>query len=140
MEHTDEELRQIFKMTTVIAAVGLSSKQERPSYGVCAYLQAQGFRVIPVNPRESQVLGEIAYPDLGSVPEKIDLVLIFREPAAVPEVVEEAIAVGAKVVWMQDGAGNVGVAERAEGAGLIVVVNDCMLRQHRRLMLEAGQV
>ena len=130
----DESLREILKQTKVIAAVGLSSNPLRPSHGVCAYLKAHGYRIIPVNPNETEVLSEKAYPDLLSVPEKIDLVQIFRTPEAVPAIVEDAIRIGAKTVWMQDGAGNPDAAGRAVEAGLSVVVDDCMLRQHARLM------
>lgn len=130
---TDKELRDIFETSKTIASVGLSSKPDRPSYGVCAFLKLKGYRIIPVNPNETQVLGETSYPDLKSVPEPIDVVQIFRNPEAVPAIVEDAIAIGAKVVWMQDGAGNEDAAERAREAGLVAVVNDCMLRQYRRL-------
>lgn len=130
----DDQLRKIFAMTKVIASVGLSSNPARPSHGVCAYLQSKGYRIIPVNPNETEVLGEKAYPDLVSLPETPDVVQIFRNPDAVPEIVEAAIKIGAKVVWMQDGAGNPEAAKRAEEAGIVVVVDDCMLRQHRRLM------
>ena len=130
---TDEELRKIFETSRVIAAVGASSNPDRPSNGVCAFLKSNGYRIIPVNPNETEVLGEKAYPDLPSVPEKIDVVQIFRKPEFVPALVEDAIRIGARVVWMQDGAGNPEAARRAEAAGLIAVVDDCMLRQHRRL-------
>ncbi len=130
---TDQDFRSIFEKHKVIASVGLSSKPDRPSFGVARYLKAKGFRVIPVNPGETEVLGEKAYPDLKSVPEKVTLVQIFRRPEAVPEVVEAAIAIGAEVVWMQDGAGNPDAAKRAEQAGLIAVVDDCMARRHRML-------
>lgn len=131
---TDDTLmRDILSSARTIASVGLSSKAGRPSYGVCSYLQDKGYRIIPVNPNEKEVLGERSYPDLRSVPERIDIVQIFRRPEAVPPIVEDAIAIGAKVVWMQDGAGNPEAAARAEEAGLIAVVDDCMLRQHRRL-------
>ncbi len=130
---TDEQIKKILEEAKVIASVGLSSKMERPSFGVCKYLQAHGYRIIPVNPGETEVLGEKAYPDLASVPEKVDLVQIFRNPDAVPAIVEDAIKIGAKVVWMQDGAGNSEAAKRAEEAGLVAVVDDCMMRQHRRL-------
>jgi hypothetical protein len=129
----DEGLREIFETTRTIAAVGLSSDPARPSFNVCRFLQSRGYRLIPVNPNETEVLGERAYPDLGSVPEKIDLVQIFRKPEAVPEIVEAAIAKGARVVWMQDGAGNPAAAERAVKAGLKAVVDDCMSRQFHRL-------
>ena len=130
---TDKELRDIFEESKTIASVGLSSKPDRPSYGVCAFLKLKGYRIIPVNPNETQVLGEKSSPDLRSIPEKVDVVQIFRNPDAVPAIVEDAIKIGAKVVWMQDGAGNEDAAERARAAGLTAVVNDCMLRQYRRL-------
>jgi len=129
----DSTLKRIFQDTKVIASVGLSNNPKRASGPVCAYLQKHGYRIIPVNPNETQVLGEKAYPDLKSVPEKVDVVQIFRNPDAVPAIVEDAIAIGAKVVWMQDGAGNPEAAKRAEEAGLIAIVDDCMFRQHSRL-------
>lgn len=131
---TDAELKKIFEETKTIASVGLSSNTARPSYNVCRYLQAQGYRIIPVNPNETEVLGEKAYPDLKSVPVKIDLVQVFRKPEAAPAIVEDAIAIGAKTVWMQDGAGNPEAAARAEAAGLKAVVDDCMRRVHARLI------
>lgn len=136
MKKTDAEIRKILEETKVIASVGLSSKPDRPSYGVCAFLKLKGYRIIPVNPGETQVLGETSYPDLRSVPEKVDVVQVFRKPEAVPQIVEDAIAIGAKVVWMQDGAGNEEAAKRAEEAGLVAVVDDCMLREYRRLDAE----
>lgn len=136
MIHTDAELRKILEETKTIASVGLSSKQDRPSYGVCSYLRLRGYHVIPVNPNEQQVLGEKSYASLRDVPYPVDVVQIFRKPEAVPQIVEDAIAIGAKVVWMQDGAGNLDAAARAEEAGLTVVVDDCMLRVYRRLDAE----
>jgi predicted CoA-binding protein len=119
-----------------VAVVGLSSKDHRPSYGVAQYLQRQGYRIIPVNPNESEILGETAYPDLLSIPEPVDVVEIFRRSEYVPEVVEQAIAIGAKAVWMQDGVINEDAARRARAAGLQVVMDNCMARQHRRLTVE----
>lgn len=130
---TDERLKEIFNNAEVIASVGLSSNPARPSFGVCRYLQSKGYRIVPVNPNETEVLGEKSYPGLEAVPGKIDVVQIFRRPEAVPDVVEAAIRIGAKVVWMQDGAGNPEAARRAEEAGLVAVVDDCMMRVHRRL-------
>jgi predicted CoA-binding protein len=132
----DDEIRKILEENKTIASVGLSSKPDRPSYGVCAFLRLKGYRIIPVNPHETQVLGEKSYPDLRSIPEPVDVVQIFRKPEAMPAVVEDAIAVGAKIVWMQDGAGNIDAAKRAEDAGLVAVVDDCMLREYRRLDAE----
>lgn len=129
----DRQLRDIFERNKVIASVGLSSNPDRPSFGVTKFLKSRGYRVIPVNPNETEVHGEKSYPDLRSIPEKIDIVQVFRRPEAVPEIVEDAVAIEAKVVWMQDGAGNPEAARRAEEAGLTVVVDDCMLRQYDRL-------
>lgn len=130
---TDDQLKEIYDKYRTIASVGLSSKADRPSCGVATFLRSKGFRVIPVNPNETEVLGEKAYPDLASVPDKIDIVQIFRRPEYVPEIVEAAIKKGAKVVWMQDGAGNPEAAKKAEEAGLIAVVDDCMYREYIRL-------
>jgi len=126
-------LKDILTRYRTIVSVGLSSNTARPSHGVCRYLRSRGYRIIPVNPGETAVLGEKAYPDLESVPGNVELVQIFRAPEHVPAIVESAIAKGAKVVWMQDGAGNAEAAKRAEEAGLIAVVDDCMTRVHRRL-------
>jgi hypothetical protein len=129
----DVKMKELLEKIRTIASVGLSNTPGRASLGVCRYLQEAGYRVIPVNPNEAEVLGETSYPDLKSIPEKVDLVQIFRNPEAVPAIVEDAIAIGAKAVWMQDGAGNHEAAARAEEAGLVAVVDDCMLRQHARL-------
>ena len=131
---TDETLKKILSENKVVASVGLSSNPARASWRVAQYLLAHGYRIIPVNPNETEVHGQKAYPDLKSVPDKVDLVQVFRNPDAVPPIVEDAIAIGAKVVWMQDGAGNPEAAKRAEEAGLTAVVDDCMMRVHARLM------
>lgn len=124
---------EILKSSRTIAVVGLSSNPMRPSNGVAAYLQRAGYRVIPVNPNESEVLGEKCYARLEDVPEKIDVVDIFRRPECVPEIVESAIRVGAKTVWMQEGVVNQEAAERARAAGLEVVMDRCTLKEHRKL-------
>jgi predicted CoA-binding protein len=130
-----EELRQILAWAKTIAVVGLSDKPDRPSYGVAAYLQAEGYRIIPVNPNISRVLGEKAYASLRDIPEAeaVDVVDIFRRPEHVPAVVEDAIATGAKVVWMQQGIVHEEAAARAEAAGLTVVMDACMAATHRHL-------
>jgi predicted CoA-binding protein len=115
-----------------IAMVGLSSNPFRPSHFAAIYLLSEGYDVIPVNPRESQVLGRTSYPSLTAIPGPVEVVDIFREPAAVPGIVEEAIAVGAKVVWMQLGVIHEEAAERAERAGLEVVMDRCMKIEHAR--------
>jgi predicted CoA-binding protein len=127
---TPEEIRAILRETKVVAVVGLSDRPDRASYQVAAYLQAAGYRVIPVNPAVSEVLGEKAYASLRDVPGPIDLVDVFRKSEAVPEVVEDAVAVGAKAVWMQEGVVHHAAAGRARAAGLRVVMNRCVLKEH----------
>ena len=116
-----------------IAVVGLSGKRYRPSYGVAEYMQKAGYRIIPVNPRESQILGEKCYPDLESIPEAVDIVNIFRRPEFVPAIVEAAIRKGAKAIWMQEGVVHEEAARQAEAAGLAVIMDRCILKDHRRL-------
>lgn len=113
--------------------VGLSPISDRPSYQVASYLKEQGYRVIPVNPSKKEILGEPCHPDLVSIPEMVDVVDIFRHSEEVPAVVEEAIKIGAKAVWMQEGVLNEKAAIRAEKAGLMVVMDKCMLKEHRKL-------
>lgn len=118
-----------------IAVVGLSSDVLRPSHGVSAYLQAQGYRIIPVNPKEAEILGEKCYPDLESIPERVDIVDVFRRSEFVPGVVEAAIRIQAKAVWMQEGVEHAEAAARARVAGLGVVENRCILKEHRLWVL-----
>src|SRR5436190_18708386 len=127
------QISDILRSARTIAVVGLSGKRFRPSYGVTEYMQRAGYRIIPVNPMESEVLGERSYPDLDSVPEPVDMVDIFRRSEFVPEIVEAAIRKGAKVVWMQEGVLHEAAAARAEAAGLAVVMDRCILKDHRRL-------
>jgi predicted CoA-binding protein len=129
----DAEYEPIFRQTRTIAVVGLSPNPDRPSHGVAAYLQAAGYRIIPVNPTVDSVLGERSYASLSDVPEPVDVVDIFRRPEDVPPVVEQAIRIGAKVVWMQEGVVNEAAAAAARAAGLTVVMDRCMLKEHRRL-------
>ena len=126
-------ISEILHTSRTIAVVGLSGKRYRPSYGVAEYLKRAGYRIIPVNPMESEVLGERSYPDLDSVPEPVDMVDIFRRSEFVPEIVEAAIRKGAKVIWMQEGVIHEAAAARAEAAGLAVVMDRCILKDHRRL-------
>jgi predicted CoA-binding protein len=128
-----DEVRAILREARTVAVVGLSDKPDRDSYHVAEYLQRAGYRVIPINPAVSGVLGEKAYPSLRDVPERIDVVDVFRKSEAVPVIVEEAIAVGAKVVWLQEGIVHNAAAERARAAGLKVVMSRCMLKEHARL-------
>ena len=128
-----KRVAEILQSARTIAVVGVSSKRYRPSYGVTEYMQRAGYRIIPVNPQETEVLGEKSYPDLDSVPEPIDIVDIFRRSEFVPEIVEAAIRKGAKAVWMQEGVIHEEAARRAEAAGLAVVMDHCILKEHRRL-------
>ena len=124
---------ELLRSARVIAVVGLSSDEMRPSHGVAAYMQRAGFRIIPVNPNETEVLGEKAYARLEDVPEKIDIVDIFRRSIYVRGVVESAIRVGAKAVWMQEGVVDESAAAIARAAGLDVVMDRCILKDHRSL-------
>ncbi len=127
-----DAMEEILRTSRVIAVVGLSSRPNRPSYGVARYLQTAGYRIIPVNPGETEVLGEKAYARLEDIPEPVDIVNIFRRPEYVPEIVEAAIRIGAKAVWMQEGVGNPAAAEQARRAGLFVASDLCILKEHAR--------
>lgn len=124
---------EVLRTAKVIAVVGLSPNPNRPSNGVSDYLRRVGYRVIPVNPTVPEVFGERSYATLDEVPEKIDIVDIFRRSEYVPEIVESAIRVGAKCVWMQEGVVHEQAAERARAAGLQVVMDRCTLKEHRKL-------
>lgn len=127
---TEEE---ILNSSRVVAIVGLSPKPDRPSYRVASYLKGKGYKIIPVNPGAEEILGVPSYPDLSSVPEPVDVVDIFRRSEEVPAIVEEAIEIGAKAVWMQEGVISDEAAARAEKAGLMVVMDRCMLKEHQKL-------
>ena len=129
-----DEIGELLANAKTISVVGLSSDPMRPSFGVSQYMQRKGYRIIPVNPNETQVLGETCYSDLDSVPEAIDIVDIFRRSEYVPEIVEAAIRKGAKVIWMQESVVHEGAARRAVSAGLAVVMDRCILKDHRRLL------
>lgn len=124
------QIDAILRSCRTIAVVGLSSRRFRPSYGVAEYMQRAGYRIIPVNPKESQILGEKCYPDLDSVPDAVDIVDIFRRPEFVPDIVEAAIRKGAKVIWMQEGVVHEEAARRAQEAGLVVIMDRCILKDH----------
>ena len=125
---------QILKRFHTVAVVGLSSNKDRPSYGVAQYLKKQGYKIVPVNPNEKEILGVPCYPSLVSLREPVEVVNVFRRSDQVMEVVEEAIKIGAKVVWMQEGVMNEQAAKRARGAGLEVIMDMCMMKEHRRMM------
>jgi len=130
---TDEDIKRILKEAKTIAVVGLSDKEGRPSLKVASYLKSQGYTIIPVNPRLNEVLGEKSYPDLASIPEKIDIIDIFRQPEDVFPIVEEAIRIGTPVIWMQEGVINEDAAQKGKAAGLKVVMDRCMLKEHLKL-------
>jgi len=125
--------KTILEQAKVLAVVGLSRRESRPGYYVPAYMHAAGYRIIPVNPYLEEALGEKAYPDLLSIPEPVDMVVIFRRSEDVPPVVDEAIEISAKVVWMQIGIINEEAAAKATAAGLQVVMNSCIKIDHQRL-------
>lgn len=124
---------ELLKTARVIAVVGLSSRKHRPSFGVSEYMQRAGYRIIPINPNESSILGEKSYASLEDVPEKIDIVDIFRRSEFVPEIVEQAIRAGAGAIWMQEGVIHEEAAAKAQAAGLTVVMDRCILKEHQRL-------
>ncbi len=129
---------EILRAGQTIAVVGLSSKRYRPSFGVAEYMKNAGFRIIPVNPFESEVLGEKSYPALDSVPEHVDIVDIFRRSEFVLEIVEAAVRIGARAIWMQEGVVHEQAAKNARAAGLEVVMDRCILKEHRRLLVSSN--
>ena len=129
---SSDVVAQILREAKTIAVVGLSSNAMRASHGVAEYLKSAGYRIIPVNPNETEVLGEKAYARLEDVPERVDVVDVFRRAEEVPAVMESAIAIGAKVLWMQLGIENAEAAERARVAGLVVVEDSCLMVEHKR--------
>jgi uncharacterized protein len=133
-----DPILEILEHSKTLAVVGLSSKVMRPSHGVAAYMQSHGYRIIPVNPYEESVLGEKGYASLEEIPESVDVVVIFRRPEFVPEIVEAAIRMGAKAVWMQEGVIHEEAAETARRAGLEVVMDHCILKEHAKQFLTDG--
>jgi len=130
---SDEDLRQLLRDVKTIAVVGLSSRPDRHSYNVAEYLQQAGYRIIPVNPNEVEVLGVRAYPTLADVPDRIDLVDVFRRPEHTPEVARQAVLVGARMLWLQLGIANEEARRIAEEAGLPFVMDACLMIEHDRL-------
>lgn len=134
---SDEEIRQLLQGVKTIAVVGLSDNPMRPSHGVAYYLLERGYRIVPVNPKLTELWGEKAYPDLPSVVRagiRVDLVDVFRNPQDVSPVVEEAIQIGAPAIWLQEGVVNEAAAQRAQDAGLRVVMDRCAMKEHARLV------
>ena len=130
----EARVKQILAEARNIAVIGLSDDPWRPSFGIARYLQQEGYRIFPVNPEITEVLGERAYPELAAVPEPIDIVNIFRRSSAVSGHVDEVIAKGAKLIWMQLGVRDAAAAERARAAGIAVVMNRCIAVEHRRML------
>jgi len=132
----DEEIKEVLRSSKTVAVIGISPKEDRPSYGVASYLKSKGYRVIPVRPDGDEILGEKVYHSLTEIPGEIeiDVVDIFRKSEDVPPVVEEAIHRGAKVVWMQEGIVNQEASAKAEKAGLKVVMDRCTKKEHQRLL------
>lgn len=130
--NSSETINRILDECRTIAVIGLSSDPSRPSNGVAGYMRRNGYKVIAVNPNETEVFGEPAYPNLASVPDKVDLVDVFRRPDEAGQAVDDAIAAGAKAVWMQEGVIDYSAAQRALDAGLLVVMDRCWLKEHRR--------
>ncbi|HMK28967.1 MAG TPA: CoA-binding protein [Terriglobales bacterium] len=127
-----DPIGELLRRARTIAVVGLSNSPLRESHGVAAYIQSQGYRIIPVNPKVDHVLGEKSYPSLLEVPEKIDIVNVFRRAEFVPEVVNQAIQLKVPAIWMQEGVIHEAAAEKARQAGILVVMDHCILKEHRR--------
>jgi len=129
-----EKIRELLKRVKTVAVVGLSSNPERASHGVARYLQEHGYHIIPVNPKEAEVLGEKAYPDLKSIPVPVDIVDVFRSSDAALSITEEAIAIGAAAVWLQESVVSTDAFMRGEQAGLTMVMDRCIYKEHVRLI------
>jgi uncharacterized protein len=131
-ERKRDEIRDLLETGKTIAVVGLSSSRMRPSYGVAEYMQRAGYRIIPVNPNEAEVLGERAVARLEDIRGKVDIVDVFRRPEFVPEIAESAIAIGAKTLWLQEGVIDEAAAKRARAAGLFVAMDLCLMKEHAK--------
>jgi predicted CoA-binding protein len=129
--HVNDEIGELLARIRTIAVVGLSSNPMRASFGVSQYMQRKGYRVIPVNPNEEMVLGERAYRALSEIPEKVDMIDVFRRPEFVPEIVDEAIRLKIPALWLQEGVIHEAAAQKARDAGISVVMDRCVLKEHR---------
>ena len=130
---SDDELKSLFDSIKTVAIVGLSNNQQRAAYGVASYLQRAGYRIVPINPSCDEVLGEMCYPNLTDVPFPVDAVDVFRRSEFAPEIARQAVEMGAKVLWLQDGVESDEAGKIAAEGGLTFVQNDCMFRQRTRL-------
>ena len=135
IQPSDTDIKELLGSARTIAVVGLSPKQERPSNRVARYLIEAGYRIIPVNPGQQTILGQTCYPDLGAVPGKIDIVDVFRQSAAVPPIVEQAIEISAGAVWLQQGVVNDAAAERCREVGITCIMDSCIKIEHARLQI-----
>ena len=133
---TDEQLKNILRSSKTIASIGLSADETKDSFAVGVYLQRAGYHVVPINPKADHILGQKVYRDLASVPQQVDVVQMFRPAAEAMGIIDQAIAKGAKVVWMQEGIANEEAAAKGRAAGLQVVMDKCMMQTHRRLLAE----
>ncbi|MBV2235968.1 MAG: CoA-binding protein [Sterolibacterium sp.] len=131
---SDEEIRRVLRDNRVIAVVGLSANPDRPSNAVARYMMAHGYTIIPVNPAETEILGQTCYPDLASIPQKVDIVDCFRKAADTPPLAQAAVAIGARVLWLQLGVSNETAAQTAAAGGLDVVMDRCLEIEHARLL------
>ena len=129
---SNDAVTEILATSKTIAVVGLSANRMRPSYGVAEYLKSVGYRIIPVNPNQEDVLDEKSYARLEDVPGRVDIVDIFRRPEFVPEIVDSAIRIGARGIWMQEGVVHAQAAEKARSAGLFVIMDSCILKEHAK--------
>lgn len=134
MQNDDQKIKELLKKSRTIAVVGLSPDPDKPSFEVASYLKEHGYKIIPVRPNTEEVLGEKAYGSLAEIPGSIDIVDVFRKSEFIPEIVDEAIRIKAKAVWMQLGLRHEEAAKKAEQAGLTVIQDRCMLVEHRRLL------
>ncbi|MDX1377784.1 MAG: CoA-binding protein [Anaerolineales bacterium] len=135
MNDFEKAVKEVLESANTVASVGVSSNMEKESHWVVKYLKEKGYKIIPVNPTASEILGEKAYPSLSDIPDKVDIVQIFRKSEDVPPIVEEAIKIGAKVVWMQEGIVNKEAGQAAHEAGLFVVMDTCMRAAHQWLKI-----
>ncbi len=138
MELTKDEIRKIYEDTKTIAVVGASTDESKPSHRIPRYLQSQGFKIIPVSPKGGECLGEKVYASLSEIPEPVDVVDVFRPSEETPQIARDAVAIGAKVLWLQSGVSNDEAEGIAEAAGLKVVMDRCMGATHRQLGLGPG--
>jgi predicted CoA-binding protein len=139
-ETTSDEIKDILTNVKTIAIVGISPKNERDSNKVARYLQQEGYKIIPVNPNYKEVIGLKSYSSISKVTEEIDVVDIFRKPSVITEIVESAIRMDVKVIWMQEGIVNNEAAEKAKNAGLKVVMNKCMMKEHIKMMRQRSNI